>query len=312
MLRFAAKRLAWAIPSVLLMSAVLYFSIGGLLGSPAIFLLGIDATPNSIAELNTRLGFDRPIYVQYLDWLSHAALGNLGTSYITKQPVSEMILERLPVTLEIGLLAILLPAICAVVVNTWAMGRRYSRLLIDGFAIAGITLPNFILGTFLIYGFSVYLRVLPSVGWSPWSDGLEKHILHIILPVVTLSGYLFGAITIIYRSELVSVSAQPFARVAKAKGASRARVAFRHVMPNAVLPVVTFVGLSLGQMLGGAIVTETLFSVPGLGSLFVDSIMGRDFPLMLAMGTFMIAAVVMMNALTDIAYTFLNPQIRIS
>jgi peptide/nickel transport system permease protein len=312
MLRFAAKRLAWAIPSVLLMSAVLYFSVGGLLGSPAIFLLGTEATPESIAELNTRLGFDRPIYVQYLDWLSHAARGDLGTSYITKQPVSRMILERLPVTMEISILAILLPAFCAVVVNTWAMGRGYLRPVIDGFAIAGITLPNFILGTFLIYAFSVHLRLLPSVGWSPWSDGMKEHVLHLILPVVTLAGYFFGAITIIYRSELASVSSQPFARVARAKGASRARVAFRHVMPNAALPVVTFIGLSLGQMLGGAIVTETLFSIPGLGSLFVDSIMGRDFPLMLAMGTFMIAAVVVMNALTDIAYTFLNPQIGIS
>jgi peptide/nickel transport system permease protein len=192
------------------------------------------------------------------------------------------------------------------------MGRGYLRPVIDGFAIAGITLPNFILGTFLIYAFSVHLRLLPSVGWSPWSDGMKEHVLHLILPVVTLAGYFFGAITIIYRSELASVSSQPFARVARAKGASRARVAFRHVMPNAALPVVTFIGLSLGQMLGGAIVTETLFSIPGLGSLFVDSIMGRDFPLMLAMGTFMIAAVVVMNALTDIAYTFLNPQIGIS
>lgn len=311
MLRFVAKKSAWAIPSVLLMSAVLYFSIGGLLGSPAIFLLGLDATPESIAELNTELGFDRPIYIQYFDWLAHAAAGNLGTSYITKQPVSEMILSRLPVTLEIGLLAILLPATFAIVINTWASGRWYLRFVIDGFAIAGITLPNFIMGTFLIYGLSIYLRVLPSVGWSPWSDGLESHILHIILPVVTLSGYLFGAVTIIYRSELMSVAAQPFARVARAKGASRMRVAFRHVMPNAALPVVTFIGLSLGQMLGGAIVTETLFSIPGLGSLFVEAIMGRDFPLVVAMGTFMISAVLVVNALTDITYTLLHPQIRI-
>lgn len=294
------------------MSAMLYFSIGGLLGSPAIFLLGMDATPEAIADLNQRLGFDRPIYVQYLDWLSHVAVGNLGTSYITRQPVTEMILARLPVTLEVGMFAILLPSIFAIAINTWAMGRGYLRIAIDALAIAGITLPNFILGTFLIYGFSVHFGLLPSVGWSPWSSGIGKHFLHLLLPVVTLSGYLFGAITIIYRSELTAVSAQPFARVARAKGASRRRVAFRHVMPNAALPVVTFIGLSLGQMLGGAIVTETLFSIPGLGSLFVDSIMGRDFPLMLAMGVFMIAAVVVMNALTDVAYTFLNPQIRIS
>lgn len=312
MLKFAAKRLAWAVPSVFVMSAMLFFSIAGLLGSPAIFLLGLDATPQAMAELNARLGFDRPVYVQYFDWLSRLLAGDMGTSYITRQPVSGMIFTRVPVTLELGLYSILLPAIVAVGLNTWSIGHRYSRLAIDGLAIAGITLPNFILGTFLIYGLSVNLGVLPSVGWSPWSDGVVQHFVHLVLPVLTLSGYLFGAITIIYRAELATVAAQPFARVARAKGASRRRVAFRHVMPNAVLPVVTLIGLSLGQIAGGAIVTETLFSIPGLGMLFVESIMGRDFPLMLAMGIFMIATVVIMNALTDIAYTFLNPQIRIS
>jgi peptide/nickel transport system permease protein len=134
----------------------------------------------------------------------------------------------------------------------------------------------------------------------------------LILPIATLSGYLFGAVTLIYRPELMAVSALPFTRVARAKGASRSRVAFRHIMPNAVLPVVTFVGLSLGQLIGGAVVTETLFSIPGLGRLFVESILGRDFPLMLAMGVLMIATVIVMYTVTDIVYAFLNPLIRIS
>jgi peptide/nickel transport system permease protein len=294
------------------MSALLYFGVAGVLGSPATFLLGLDATPEAVARINAKLGFDRPVYVQYFDWLSHAVRGDLGTSYITKEPVAAMIASHLPVTLEIGLISVLAPTLLAVALNTAFQRSRLGRAIIDTVSIVGITIPNFIVGTFLIYGLSVRTGLLPSEGWSPWSEGIGRHLLHLILPVATLSAYLFGAITTIYRSELTAVSALPFARVARAKGASRMRVAFHHVMPNASLPVVTFVGLSLGQMFGGTVVTETLFSIPGLGNLFVQSVVGRDFPLMVAMGVFMIACVIFMGAVTDIVYALNNPRIRIS
>jgi peptide/nickel transport system permease protein len=311
-LLFALRRLAWAIPSILAMSAMLYFGIASVLGSPATFLLGLDATPAAVAQINAKYGFDRPVYVQYYDWLSNALTGDFGTSYITKEPVISMILSHLPVTLEIGLLAVLLPTASAVILNTASLRNPLGRTTLEGLAIVGITFPNFITGTFLIYLLSVTAGLLPSQGWAPWSEGVGRHLLHLVLPVATLAGYLFGAITLIYRSELTAVSAQPFVRVARAKGASRGHVAFRHIMPNAALPVITFVGLSLGQMMGGAVVTETLFSIPGLGNLFVQSIMGRDFPLMVAMGVFMISTVIVMSAVTDIAYALINPKIRIS
>lgn len=312
MLSFAVKRFAWAIPSILAMSAILYFSIASVLGSPAAFLLGLDATPAAIERIDKQFGFDRPVYVQYFDWLSHAVTGDFGTSYITKQPVTAMIASHLPVTLEIGLLSILFPTVLAVILNTASHGHRFGRAIIDGLSIVGITIPNFVTGTFLIYGLSVEAGLLPSVGWVPWSAGIGPHVLHLILPVATLSGYLFGAVTLVYRPELMAASARPFVRFARAKGASRSRVAFRHVMPNAALPVVTFVGLSLGQLMGGTVVTETLFSIPGLGRMFVESILGRDFPLMLAMGVLMITTVVVSYAVTDIIYALLNPKIRVS
>jgi len=311
MLRFAVRRLLWSIPSILVMSALLYFCIAGLLGTPSIFLLGIEATPEDIAALDARLGFDRPLYVQYLDWLWRALGGDLGTSYITRRPVLDTILERLPITLELSLSAIIFSVTIAVFVNTAARGSRLANAFIDMLAVAGITLPNFVLGTFLIYVFSVYLGVLPSLGWSPWSDGIGRHILHLVLPILTLSGYMFGAATLIYRPEFNAEMRRPFVRQARSKGASLQAVAFRHVMPNAILPVVSYVGITVGQVIGGAVVTETLFSIPGLGALFVDSITGRDFPLMLSMGALLITSVVFMSALTDIVYTMLNPQIRI-
>jgi peptide/nickel transport system permease protein len=311
MLLIFLRRLVWAVPSALLITAILFFSVAGLLGNPAALMLGQDATPERIAELSAQLGFNRPLIVQYFDWVAKAMVGDFGRSYSTQQTVAEAILPRLPVTLELGLLAIALACIVAVVVNTLTVGRRFIRPVATGFAVLGITLPNFALGLCLIYLFSVYLGWLPSIGWMPWDAGLIEHLRHILLPVLTLSAYYYGSFTLIYRSEFDAVNQRIFVRVARAKGMSESAVAFRHVMPNAILPVITYVGLSLGQLMGGAVVTEALFSIPGIGSLLVSSILAKDYPVMLAVGMITIAAVVVMNALADACYSLANPQIRI-
>ena len=311
MLIVLARRLLWAVPSALVITALLFFSVAGLLGSPAALMLGQDATPQSIAELNARMGFDRPLLVQYLEWMSRALTGDLGRSYSIHQSVADAILPRLPVTLELGVLAILLAAVTAVAINSITVGRRGVRLVATALAVAGITLPNFALGLSLIFLFSVKLGWLPSIGWAPWSEGIKTHARHILLPVLTLSAYYYGSLTLIYRAEYDAVRQRLFVRVAKAKGLSDSKVSFRHVLPNAILPVITYVGLSLGQLMGGAVVTESLFSIPGIGSLLVDSILARDYPVMLAIGMITIGAVVFMNALADALYAVANPQIRI-
>ena len=174
----------------------------------------------------------------------------------------------------------------------------------------GITVPNFMLGVSLIFVLSVKLNLLPSTGWVPWSDGVGVHLQHMIMPVVTLSAYYFGAFSIVYRAEYQNVVQCQFIRVAHAKGLGEWRVAFRHAAPNAILPVITFLGISIGQLTGGAVVTETIFSMPGTGRLFVASIESRDFPVMLAIGMLIVVGVVMMNLLADIGYEVVNPQIR--
>lgn len=304
------RRLLWAMPSAILVTALLFFSVAGLLGSPAALMLGQDATPQGIAELNARLGFDRPLLVQYLDWMGRALVGDFGRSYSTHQTVAQGILPRLPVTLELGVLAIALASTVAVVVNSITAGRAVIRPVATTLAVAGITLPNFALGLSLVFLFSVELGWLPSIGWAPWSAGPWTHFKHILLPVLTLSAYYYGSFTLIYRAEYDAVSRRTFVRVAEAKGLSRPRVSFRHVMPNAIMPVITYVGLSLGQLMGGAVVTESLFSVPGIGSLLVESILARDYPVMLAIGMITIAAVIVMNAAADALYGVVNPQIR--
>lgn len=311
MTRIVVGRLLWAIVSAVTITALLFFSVAGLLGSPAALMLGQDATPQAVAEINARLGFDRPLVDQYLDWMGSALAGDLGRSYSTHETVAEAIGPRLPVTLELGVAAVALAGIAAVTVNSLTVARRLVRPLATALAVIGITLPNFALGLSLMYLFSVELRWLPSIGWAPWSAGPLTHLAHILLPVLTLSAYYYGSFTLVYRAEYDAVSRRLFTVVAKSKGLRDSQVSFRHILPNAILPVITYVGLSLGQLMGGAVVTESLFSVPGVGSLLVSSILARDYPVMLAIGMITISAVVLANAAADALYSVANPQIRI-
>jgi peptide/nickel transport system permease protein len=311
MILILVRRLLWAVPCALLITALLFFSVAGLLGSPAAMMLGQDATAEEIAKLNHQLGFDRPLLTQYLDWMGKALTGDFGRSYSTHQTVADAILPRLPVTLELGILAIAFAGIAAVTVNSITHLQSVVRPVSTAFAVLGITLPNFALGLSLIFLFSVELGWLPSIGWAPWSAGPQAHLIHIILPVLTLSAYYYGSFTLIYRAEYAAVRRQLFVQVAKAKGLGDTAVSFRHVMPNAILPVITYVGLSLGQLMGGAVVTESLFSIPGVGSLLVDSILARDYPVMLAIGMITIGGVILMNGLADALYAVANPQIRL-
>ena len=310
MLRVIVRRVLLMLATAIAVSALLFFTVTQLLGSPAEMMLGQDASPQAIAALNTAYGFDRPAVIQYLHWLGGALSGDLGRSYTTQQSVAAAIAERIPVTLELTFWSIALAVIAAVVCNTIPVARGVVQPAVTTANLVGITVPNFMLGVSLIFVLSVKLNLLPSTGWVPWSDGIGVHLQHMIMPVLTLSAYYFGAFSIVYRAEYASVMQRPFIRVAQAKGLGEWRVAFRHAAPNAILPVITFVGISIGQLTGGAVVTETIFSMPGTGRLFVAAIEARDFPVMLAIGMLIVVGVVLMNLLADIGYAVANPQIR--
>jgi peptide/nickel transport system permease protein len=195
--------------------------------------------------------------------------------------------------------------------NSVPAGRWAIEPTIISLNILGVTVPNFMLGITLIFLFAVTVGWLPSTGWSPWSDGAVSHMQHLIMPVATLSAYYFGAFSMVFRAEQRDVYRKLYIQVARSKGLSEWKVAFKHALPNAVLPVVTFMGLALGQLTGGAVVTETVFSMPGVGRLFVASIATHDFPVMLAIAMMVVVAVVVMNILVDFIYTLINPQIRL-
>jgi peptide/nickel transport system permease protein len=309
-IELVARRLFLAIPTTIVLTFLLFVSVSTLLGSPAEMMLGQDASPDAIKALNTRYGFDRPILTQYFDWLAKALQGDFGRSFITQQSVAGAVLPAIPVTLELAFWAVLLAATAATVLNSLPVARRIVMPIVVTLNIAGLTVPNFMIGISLIFLFSVGLGWLPSSGWEPWSDGVLNHFRHIAMPVLTLSAYYFGAFSIVFRAEQKDVARRLFVQVARAKGLSEWMVSFKHALPNAILPVITFIGLSIGQLTGGAVVTETVFSMPGIGRLFVSSIAARDFPLMLAIGMLIMIGVVVMNLLADLVYTLVNPQIR--
>src|SRR5262245_49020731 len=308
MLSIAVRRALLAVPTVVALTALLFFSVTLILGSPATMMLGEDASPRAIAELNARYGFDRPAHVQYLDWMARALQGDFGRSFTSQEPVARAVAAALPVTIELALWSIALALVGAIVLNTLPRAGRALRPLVVALNVAGITLPNFILGIGLIFLFSVTLGLLPSTGWVPWSDGIGTHLAHIAMPVVTLAAYYFGAFSLVYRAELKDTYGKLYIRTARAKGLPEGTVAFKHALPNAVLPVITIAGLSMGHLMGGAVVTETVFSMPGIGRLFVSAIAGRDFPVMLAVGMLVLVAVVIMNFVADLLYTIVNPQ----
>lgn len=311
MLSFIIRRLLLGIPTILAITALLFFSVVTLLGSPATMMLGENATPEAIGALNARHGFDRPAYVQYVDWLTRALQGDFGRSFATQQPVSAAIVPAIPVTLELAFWSLLVAGSLAVVLNSLPIGRHIIAPTVTGLNIVGVTVPNFLLGISLIFLFAVTLGWLPTTGWVPWSEGAAAHLRHLIMPVATLSAYYFGAFSMVFRAEQRDVYRKLYIQVARSKGLSEWKIAFKHAMPNAVLPVVTFIGLAMGQLTGGAVVTETVFSMPGVGRLFVSSIAAHDFPVMLAVSMIVVVSVVVMNILADFVYTLINPQIRL-
>ena len=251
MLTAILRRVLLVIPNIVLLTALLFWSVFSLLGTPVEMMLGRDADPATIEALNARYGFDRPVHEQYLSWMWNALQGDFGRSYVTRQSVADAILPRILVTLEIAGLAVALAVVATAVMNSIPVARRAIGSANTGLSLVGITVPNFMLGISLIYLFSVQLGWLPTTGWVDWSEGVVTHCKHIVMPVLTLSAFFFGSFSLVYRAEYRSIQQQLFIKVTRAKGLSEWGVSFKHALPNSIMPVITYAGLSLGQMTGG-------------------------------------------------------------
>jgi peptide/nickel transport system permease protein len=313
MARFVWRRLRATVPLLFFVSLVVFSLMHALPGDPAVLFLGEEADAETLARFRTRLGFDRPLVVQYGEWLGRALQGDLGRSLRTNQPVTEAILERLPVTLELLAGALLISLGIAIPLGIISAVKRNSGvdILSTLFALVGFAMPGFWLGIILIYVFALVLRWLPPSGFVPLPAGVPQNLASLILPALTLGTALAALVARQLRSGMLEVLRQDYVRTARAKGLGQGVVVAKHALKNALIPVVTVVGLQVGALLGNAIITETLFALPGVGRLMIDSIFSRDFFVVEGVILFLAVGYVVSNLLVDILYSYLDPRIRL-
>lgn len=300
------------LPVLFLVSIIVFMLIRMIPGDPVLIMLGEEATLEVRAALRHELGLDRSIPVQYAVWVGRVIRGDLGRSIRTHQPVLEAIIQRLPVTFELTLLAMAISLSSALPVGIVAAMSRGSRvdMVSTAAALVGISIPNFFLAIVLIYVFALKFGWVPPMGYTPpWQD-LAANLKAMILPAMTLG---IGAAAVVarhIRSSLLEVLGQDYIRTARGKGLREHRVVFTHALKNALIPVVTIVGLQFGGLLGGAIITETIFGLPGVGRLVIASIFERDFPLVQGVVLFVALVFLFTNLVVDVLYAFLDPRIH--
>jgi peptide/nickel transport system permease protein len=314
--RFILRRLVLMIPVVVVATLVAFSLILLLPGDPALMMLGDQNATNSEAYLALRaeLGLDKPLPLQYLDWVGRALHGDFGYSLRDKLPVGQELATHALPTLELAVLALLLAVCIAVVAGSISALRPNSLadVVATLLSLSGVAIPNFFLGILLIYAFALGLHLLPPSGYvAPWDD-LGQNLRLMVLPTLTLGAGLAAVLTRQIRSALIEVLQQEYIVAARAKGLGETAVLLRHAFKNALVPISTVIGLQIGTLIGGAVITETIFSIPGMGRMIVDAIFFRDFPTVQA-AVFVLALLVLVaNLLTDVVYAAVDPRIRFS
>ena len=311
MLGYIFKRLLLTLPTLLLVSVGVFFLIRLIPGDPALVLLGEGADAASLAGVRADLGLDRPVPVQFLAWLEHAVRGDLGRSIVSGEPVARLILEHFGLTAVVVLVAVTLATLIAVTAGLVAAWRQDSGidLAVIGAATVVLSVPSFWLGLVLLLLFGVKLGWLPFVGYVPFSESAAQAALFLVMPVVTLTITESGVLTRMMRASSIDVLQLDYVTHARAKGLSEATVLMRHVFPNAFAPTLTLVGLTLGHLLGGVAVIETVFTLPGLGRLMVDSVLSRDYPVVQGCLLFTAVVYVVVNLLVDLCYPIFDPRV---
>jgi peptide/nickel transport system permease protein len=284
--------------------SLVVFGLVHLSGDPVLLMVSSDAPPDVVTATRRALGFDRPLHEQFVSYVTRAAQGDLGVSLRSNRPVATLIRERLPATVELTLAALLIAVAIAVpagIVSAVRRGSLVDRVAMVG-AVAGQAMPIFWLALLLITLFGVYLRWLPVFG--------RGSLAHLVLPAVSLSTVILGRLARLVRSSMLEVLGQDYVRTARAKGVAETRVLAAHALKNAAIPIVTLLGLQFAQLLGGAVVTETIFAWPGIGRLVVEAIFNRDFPVVQGVVLVVSLIFVTVNLLVDLAYAALDPRVR--
>ena len=298
--------------SILFLTALIFVLMQAVFGDPVVAMLGRDADPDTIARLRQDLGLNRPVYVQYLDWLGRLTHGDWGRSFRTGQPVLSAITTRIPLSLELAFLSLLLAVVLALVLGTWTAVRPHTWVdgVVSLMTAFGTAMPNFWIAILLILLFALHLRILPSSGSVSPVDDPWGHVRAMLLPTVTLSAAFLCNLTRLVRAKMLEALSTDYVRTARAKGLRELRVVGLHALRNSVLPVLSILAVSMSRLFGGAVVTETIFALPGVGILLVDSILGRDFPVVQGIIVLTTVGVFTINFLIEIAYAVVDPRVR--
>jgi peptide/nickel transport system permease protein len=314
MARFVLSRIGQTLAVLFTVSVIIFALMRMIPGDPVLMMLGDDFTQGAYEQLKSKLGLDRSVVVQYLYWIGRVLSGDLGDSYLNHERVSRLVLDAFVPTLVLVIASLIVGVLIAVPSGIIAAMRKDSAWDWGsmGFAIFVYSMPSFWKGIILIWIFSVYLGWFPAMGYVPPWTNLSQGLWRLVLPAVTLGTFFSGLVARIIRSSLLEVLDQDYVKAARARGVRRAALVYKHALANALIPVVTVIGLQFGALLGGAVLTETVFAIPGMGRLSVNAILNRDYSVV--QGTILVGvfAVVVVNLLVDLTYAFLNPRIRVA
>lgn len=312
MFRYISNRIIYLLPVLFLMSIIVFLFIHLIPGDPVDVILGIEATKEARIALQAELGLDRNLVVQYFSWIGKILTGDFGVSVISGRPIINIIMEKFPATLLLAFAAIMIALTISIFSGTIAASNKgtWKDLSVLSMALFGVSIPSFWLGIMLIMIFSLHWPLFPAIGYTSIFENFTQAMRHLCLPAVTLGATFTSAITRMTRSEMIEQLSQDYITTAYAKGLSRPEVIYKHGLRNSLLSVVTFAGMELGTLIGGTVVTETIFAWPGLGQLVVQSVFARDYPMVQGIVLVLSASFVFINLLVDVSYTYLNPQIR--
>jgi peptide/nickel transport system permease protein len=312
MFAFLARRLASTLPVLLIVSVLVFLMLRLTPGDPAAVLAGDAASTDQIEQIRAGLGLDRPLPVQYAVWAGQLLTGDLGQSYYYKMPVAQLIGQRLQPTLSLAALTITIAVCVAVplgVLAAWRHGGWLDRILM-GFSVLGFSIPVFVTAYVLIWLVSLKLGWLPVQGYKRLGDGVGPWLQHLTLPAITLSVIYVALIARVTRASVLETLGEDYIRTARAKGLPELRVLLAHALANAAVPIATVIGIGIALLIGGVVVTESVYAIPGLGRLTVDAVLARDFPTIQGVILFFSVVYVVVNLLVDLSYVFFDPRIR--
>jgi peptide/nickel transport system permease protein len=311
LLAYIVRRIVATIPVMLLVAVFVFLLLRLAPGDPAAIIAGDNVTPAQIAMIRTNLGLDQPIWQQFGIWIWRLAHGDLGTSIFSGRPVAQLILQRAQPTIALSLTTLVVALSIALTIGVlaaWRVGSWIDRSVMI-FAVCGFSIPVFVVGYMLVWVFAMKLRWLPVQGYVPIEHGIGPWISHLVLPSIALGLAYVALIARITRASMLDVLAEDYIRTARAKGVGTRRMLIRHALKNAAVPITTVVGIGVALLIGGVVITETVFNIPGVGRLVVDAILRRDYPIIQGVILVFSGIYVLVNLGVDILYTVLDPRI---